>query len=144
MNNNNPNHEICSCKKKLIVIYAFYLFSFHHMNMLHCNFCFFVHALFHFIGKYNRHAMQTMLTEDSISLLLHGAVDLCLLVQVSSLNQVNSLNSLSIQFQIPIWDGIPRNQLLLPTIYSSLVESGQLKEGYIIKVTIVHAILYIV
>ena len=88
-----------------VVIYSFYLLSFHHMNMLHCNSCFFVHTLFHFTGKYNRHAMQTMLTEDSISLLLHGVVNLCPLVQVSSLNQVNSLNSSSIRFRISISDG---------------------------------------
>ena len=59
---------------------------------------FFVHTLFHFKGKYNHYSMQTMLTEDSISLLLHGVVDLFPLVQVSSLNQVNSLNSSSIRF----------------------------------------------
>ena len=59
---------------------------------------FFVHALFHFTGKYNHHAMETMLTEDSISLLIQCDVNLFPLVKVSSLNKVNSLNSSSIQF----------------------------------------------
>ena len=131
-----------------VVIYEFYLLSFHHMNMLHCNFCFLVHTLFHFTGKYNRHAMKTMLTEDSIQLLLHGAVNLFPLVQVSSLNQVNSLNSSSIRFLTSISDGIHKHELLLPTIYSSLVETRQLKEGSIIKVTkctcnIVHSVTYV-
>ena len=71
-------------REKLVFIYAFYLLSFDHMNMLHCNFFCFVHTLFDFTGKYNCHAMQTMITEDSISLLLHGVVELFPLVQVPS------------------------------------------------------------
>ena len=90
--------------------------------------------------------MESMLTKVSISLLLHGAINLLPLVQVSSLNQVNSLKSSSIRFQISISDGLHRHELLLPTIYSSLVETGQLKEGSIIKVTkctcnIVHSVM---
>ena len=81
-----------SMRKKLVVVYAFYLLSFHHMNMLHCKKKI-VHTLFDFIGKYNRHAMETMLTEDYVPHLLHGVVNLFPLVQMSSLNQVNSLNS---------------------------------------------------
>ena len=72
--------------------------------------------------------METMLTEDSISLLLHGAVILFPLVHVSSLNQVNSLNSSSIMFRISISDDLHKHELLLPVIYSGLVENGQLKE----------------
>ena len=127
-----------------LYIYAFQL---GHMDMLHCNFLF-VHALFHSTGKNNHHVMETMLTEDSISLLLHGVVNLFPLVQVSSLKQVNSLNSSSMRFRICISDGIHKHELLLPTIYSSLVETGQLKEGSIIKVTkctcnIVHNVTYV-
>ena len=77
-------------------------------------------ALFHFTRKYNRHAMESMLTEDSI---FHVAVNLFLLVQVSSLNQVNSLNSSSIRFQISISDDFQKHELLLPVIYSRLVEN---------------------
>ena len=92
--------------------------------------------------------METMVTEDFISLLLHGAVNLFPLVQVSSLNQVKSLNSSSIRFQISILDDLHKHELLLPIIYSSLVENGQLKEGTIIKFTqctcnIVHNVTYI-
>ena len=92
--------------------------------------------------------MESMLTEDSISLLLHGAVNICPLVQVSSLNQVNSLNSSSIRFRISISDRIHKHDILLPTIYSSLVETGQLKEESIIKLTkctsnIVHSVMYV-
>ena len=79
--------------------------------------------------------METMIIEASISLLLHGVVNLCPLVQVSSLNQVNSLNSSSIWFRISISDDLHKHDLLLPIIYNSLVENGQLKEGTIIKVT---------
>ena len=109
---------------------------------------FFVLALFHFTGKKNGYTMESMLTEDSISLLLHGAVNICPLVQVSSLNQVNSLNSSSIRFQISISGGLQKHEILLPTIYSSLVETGQLKEGSIIKLTkctsnIVHSVTYV-
>ena len=94
-----------------------------------------VHALFHFIGKYNHHAMENMLTEYSISLLLHGVVNLFPLEQFSTLNQVNSLNSSTIRFEISISDGLHKHDLLLPIIYNSLVEYGKLKEGTIIKVT---------
>ena len=92
--------------------------------------------------------MESMLTEDSISLLLHGVVNIFPLVQVSSLNQVNSLNSSSIRFRISISDGLHKHEILLPTIYSSLVETGQLKEGSIIKLTkctsnIVHSVMYV-
>ena len=109
---------------------------------------FFFHAMFHSTGKKNHHVMESILTEDSISLLLHGVVNLFLLVQVSSLNQVNSLNSSSIRFRISISNGLRKHDLLLPTIYSSLVENGQLKEGTIIKVTqctciIVHNVTYV-
>ena len=79
--------------------------------------------------------METMVTEDSISLLLHGVVNLSPLVQVSSLNQVNSLNSSSIRFRISISDGLHKHELLLPVIYSHLVENCQLKQGTIIKIT---------
>ena len=108
---------------------------------------FFFHALFHFTGKYNRHTMEIMLTEDSISLLLHGAVNLFQLVQVS-LNLVNSLNSSSIRFQISILDDLHKHDLLLPVIYSDLVENGKLKEGTTIKTTqctcnIVHNVTYV-
>ena len=107
-----------------------------------------VHALFHSAGKKNHHVMETMLTEDSISLLLHGVSNLFSLVQVSSLNQVNSLNSSSIRFWISISDGLHKHDLLLPAIYSNLVETGQLKEGSIIKVTkctcnSVHSVTYV-
>ena len=144
MNNNNQNHEICSCKKKLLS----YMHFFCHSITWICYIANFFHALFHFTGKYNRHAMESMLTEDSISLLLHGVVNLFPLVQVSSLNQVNSLNSSSIWFLISISDGLHKHELLLPTIYSSLVETGKLKEGSIIKVTkctcnIVHSVTYV-
>ena len=113
-----------------------------------CYIAIFFHALFHLIGKYNRHAMESMLTEDSISLLLHGVVNLFPLVQVSSLNQVNSLNSSSIRFQISISYDLHKHELLLPIIYNSLVEYGKLKEGSIIKFThctcnIVHNVMYV-
>ena len=88
---------------------------------------FFLHAMFHSIGKNNHHVMETMLTEDSISLLLHGVVNLFPLVQVSSLNQVNSVNLSSIRFRISISDNLHKHELLLPIIYSTLVENGQLK-----------------
>ena len=120
-------------KKKLLSYMHFFL-SFDHMNMLHWNF-FFIHALFHFTGKYNHHAMETMLTEDSISLLLHGAVNLCSLVQVSTLNQVKSLNSSTICFWIYISDNIHKYELLLPKIYNSVGEDGRVKEATIFKVT---------
>ena len=92
--------------------------------------------------------METMVPEDSISLLLHGVVDLCLLVQILTLNQVISFNSSYIRFQISISDGIHKHELLLPVIYSDLVENGQLKEGTIIKITqcscnIVHNVTYV-
>ena len=88
---------------------------------------FFVHALFDSTGKNNHHLMETMLTEDVISLLLHGAANICSLVQVSTLNQVNSLNSSTIRFQISISDDLHKHELLLPIIYNSLVEDGKLK-----------------
>ena len=72
--------------------------------------------------------METMLSEYAISLLLHGAVNLFPLVQVSTLNQVNSLNSLTIWFRISISEGLHKHDLLLPIIYNSLVEDGQIKE----------------
>ena len=111
-------------------------------------FYFFVHALFHSTCKNNHHVMETMLTEDSISLLLHGAVNLFPLVQVSLLNQVNSLNSSSIRFQISISNDLHKHELLLPIIYGSLVENGPIKEGTIIKLTqctcnIVHNVTYV-
>ena len=109
---------------------------------------FFGHAMFHSTWKNNHHIMETTLTKDYISLLLHGVVSLLPLVQVSSLNQVNSLNSSSIWFWISISDGLHKHELLLPIIYSSIVENGQLKEGTIIKVTqctcnIVHNVTYV-
>ena len=79
--------------------------------------------------------MDTMLTEDAISLLLHGVVNIFPLVQISTLNRVNSLNLSTIRFQISISDDLHKHELLLPFIYSSLVENGQLKEGTIIKIT---------
>ena len=109
---------------------------------------FFCYTLLGFTGKYNCHTMETMLIEDSISLLLHVVVNLFLLVQVSSLNQLNSLNWSYIRFWISISDWLHKHELLLPTIYSSLVENGQIKEGSIIKVTkctynIVHSVTYV-
>ena len=94
-----------------------------------------IHALFRSIGKNNHRDMETMVTEDSISLLLHGAVNLCSLVQVSALNQLNSLNTSSIHFRISISYDVHKHELLLTAIYSDLVENGQLKEGTIIKIT---------
>ena len=79
--------------------------------------------------------METMLTEDVISLLLHGVVNLFLVVQVRTLNQVNSLNSSTIRFRISISYDLHKPELLLPIIYNSLVEDGKLKEGTIIEVT---------
>ena len=113
------------------------------------NFHFFlVHAFFYSMGNNNHHVMETMLTEDAISLLLHGDVNIFLLVQVSTLNQVNSLNSSTIWFQISISDDLHKLDLLLPIIYNSLVEDGKLKERTIIKVThctcnIVHNVTYV-
>ena len=105
------------------------------MNILHCKKRK-IHAMFHSTGKNNHCVMETMATEDSISLFLPGAVNLFPLVQFSSLNQVNSLNSSSIRFWISILDGFHKHELLLPVIYSDLVENGQLKEeGTIIKIT---------
>ena len=95
----------------------------------------FFHALFYSTGKNNHHLMETMLTEDVISLFLHGVFNLFPLVQISTLNQVNSLNSSTIRFRISISDDLHKHELLLPIIYNSLVEYGQLKEGTIIKVT---------
>ena len=91
--------------------------------------------MFHSIEKNNHHIMETMVTEDSISLLLHGVVKLSLLVHVCALNQVNSLNSSSTRFRISISDGLHKHELLLPVLYSHLVENGQLKQGTIIKIT---------
>ena len=95
-----------------------------------------------------KRALETMVTEDFISLLLHGVVNLFLLIQVSELNQVNSVNSSSIQFRISISDSLHKHELLLPIIYNDLVENGQLKEGTIIKITqctcnIVHNVTYV-
>ena len=70
--------------------------------------------------------METMVTEDSILLLLHGVVNLFPLVQVSTLNQVNSLNSSSIRFRMFISDDLHKHELLLAIIYNGLVEYGQL------------------
>ena len=91
--------------------------------------------VFDLAEKNNHYIMDTMVTEDSISLLLHGVVNLCPLVQVSALNQVNSLNPSSIWFWISISDGLHKHELLLPIIYSHLVENGQLKQGSITKIT---------
>ena len=109
---------------------------------------FFVHALFDSTGKNKHHLIETMLTGDAISLLLHGVVNLFLVVQFWTLNQVNSLNSSTIQFWISISEGLHRHELLLPIIYNSLIEYGQLKEGTIIKViqctcNIVHNVTYV-
>ena len=70
------------------------------------------------------------------------------LAQVSTLNQVNSLNSSTIWFQISISNGLHKHELLLPIIYNSLVEDGKLKEGSIIKFTqctcnVVHNVTYV-
>ena len=129
--------------KNFVFIYSFYSGE---MIMLHSKF--FFHSLFHSTGKNNHHVMEPILSEDSISLLLHGVVNLCPLVQVSSLNQVNSLNSSPIWFWISISDSLHKHELLLPVIYSDLVENGQLKEGTIIKITqctcnIVHNVMYV-
>ena len=88
-----------------------------------------------FHRKKNHYVMETMVTEDSISQFLHGVFNLSPRVQVSALNQVNSLNSSSIRFRISISDGIHKHELLLLVIYSHLVENGQLKQGTIIKIT---------
>ena len=69
-----------------------------------------------------------MLTKDAISLLLHGVVNLFPLVQFSTLNQVNSLNSSSIQLQISILEDLYKNDLLLPIIYNSVGEDGHVKQ----------------
>ena len=119
-----------------------------HKGYIICNFYFFVHAIFDSTRNNNHHLMEIMLTRDTISLLLHGVVNIFPLVQVSSLNQVNSLNSSSIQFRISISNELHKHELLLPIIYNSLVENGQLKEGTIIKVTqctcsIVHNVTYV-
>ena len=107
-------------------------------------FLFFFHSLFHFTEKNNNHIMETMVIEDSISLFLHGVFNLFPLVQISALNQVISFNSSSIQFWIYISDDIHKHEMLLPDIYSDLVENGQLKEGTIIKLRNVHATLYVI
>ena len=92
------------------------------------------HSLIHFAGKNNHYVMETMVTEDSISLLIHGNVNLFPLVHVFVLNQVKSLNSSSIRLQISFLDDLHKHELLLPVIYSDLVENGQLKEGTIMKI----------
>ena len=112
-----------------VFIYPFYSGQ---MIMLHSNF--FFHSLFHFTGKNNHHIMETMVIEDVISLLIHGVVNLWPLVQVSTLNQVNLLNSSTICFWISIPDIIHKHELLLPIIYNSVGEDGQVKEATIIKV----------
>ena len=76
-----------------------------------------------------------MLTDDIVSLMLHGVVNLWPLLQVVFLIQVNLLNSEIVHFRIYIYDGHHMHKTLLPTIYNSIVEDGQLKEGTIIKVT---------
>ena len=106
------------------------------------------HSLFHLAGKNNHYVMETMVTEDSISLFLHGVVNLSPLVQVYALNQVNPLKSSSIRFQISILDDIHKHELILLVIYSHLVENGQLKQETIIKITqcscnIVYNITYV-
>ena len=116
--------------KNFVFIYPFYTGQ---MITLHSNF--FFHSLFHFAGKNNHYVMDTIVTKDSISLLLHGFVKLSPLVQVSALNQVNSLNSSSIRFQISILNCRHKHELLLLVMYSHLVENGQLKQGTIIKIT---------
>ena len=113
-----------------VFIYPFYSIR---MIMLHSIFLFFHSVSFHM--KNNHHIMDTMVTEDSISLLLHGAANVFPLVQVFALNHVNSLNSSSIQFWISILDGLHKHELLLRVIYSHLVENGKLKQGTIIKIT---------
>ena len=87
------------------------------------------------MGKNNHHIMETMLTEDAISLLLHEVINLFPLVQVSTFNQVNSLNSSTIRFQISISGSLHKHELLLPIIYNSVGEDGKVKEETIIKVT---------
>ena len=99
-------------------------------------------------GKNNNHDIETMVTEDFILLFLHSAVNLFPPVQVSSLKQVNSFNPSSIRFRISISDGFHKHELLLPIIYSDLVENGVLKQGTIIKITqctcnIVHNVMYV-
>ena len=116
---------------KNLFLYICILFRSHEYVTLN----FFFHALFHSMGKNNHHIMETMLIEDSISLLLHGDVNLSPLEQVCALNQVNSLNSSYIWFQISILDSLHKHELLLPVIYSHHVENGQLKQGTIIKIT---------
>ena len=61
---------------------------------------------------------------------------------------MNSLNSSSIQFWISISNGIHKHEILIPIIYSDIVENGQLKQGTIIKITqcswnIVRNIMYV-
>ena len=56
--------------------------------------------------------METMLTEYVISVLLHGVVNIFLLVQVSTLNQVNSLNSSTIWFRISKLEDLHNHMLL--------------------------------
>ena len=112
--------------KNFVFIYPFYSGR---MIMLHSNLFLFFHSLFHSTGKNNHHVMETMVTKDSISLLLHGVVNLSPLVQVFALNQVNSLNSSSIRLWISISDGLHKHELLLPVIFSHLVENAQLKQG---------------
>ena len=95
----------------------------------------------------NHHLMETMLTDDYVSLLLHGVVNLCPLLQVFSLNQVNSLISKTVCFHISISNNRRKHKTLIPTIYNSIVEDGKLKEGTIIKVTqctcnIIHNTMY--
>ena len=83
----------------------------------------------------NHHLIETMLTDNVVSLLLHGAVNVFPLLQVFSLSQVNSLNSTTVRFRISISDSRQKHDTLLPTIYNSIVEDGKLKDGTIIKVT---------
>ena len=105
------------------------------MITLHCKKKLYFHSLFHLAGKNNHYIMETMVTEDPISLLLHGVVNLSPLVQVCALNQVNSLNSSSLRLRISILDGLHKHELLLLVIYNHIVENGQLKQGTIIKTT---------
>ena len=126
------------------ILFRFYPLYTGQMITLHCKKKLYFHSLFPLAGKNNYYVMENMVTGDSISLLLHGVVNFCPLVQISALNQVNSLNSSSIQFWISILDDIHKHELLIPVIYSDLVENGQLKEGTIIKLRNVHATLYVI